>query len=226
MVRVFKFGGALMKDASGVRKVAAIVEEFSCEPLVVVVSALGKTTNALERLLEFALGGNENDLQQNYFTLKSFHLNIANELLHDSQEVQVQIEDCFRDLWDTLNEKYNNSYFAYDQVVGYGEKLTALILTGFLHEKHIKAENVASEILFVTNSNFTDAAIDWRYTQKTIEARLLPKLENKTVIVTQGFTAADLKGNSTTLGREGSDFTAAILANVLNTQEVTIWKDV
>ncbi len=226
MVRVFKFGGALMKDASGVRKVAAIVEEFSCEPLVVVVSALGKTTNALEQLLEFALEGNENELQQKYYALKSFHLNIANELLEDAGEIQLQIEDCFRDLWDTLNEKHTDSYFAYDQAVGFGEKLAALILTYYLLEKNIKAEDVASEMLFVTNSNFTDATINWEYTKKTIEARLIPKLENKTIIVTQGFTAADLKGNSTTLGREGSDFTAAILANVLNTQEVTIWKDV
>ena len=215
-----------MKDASGVRKVAAIVEEFSCEPLVVVVSALGKTTNALEQLLEFALEGNENELQQKYYALKSFHLNIANELLEDAGEIQLQIEDCFRDLWDTLNEKHTDSYFAYDQAVGFGEKLAALILTYYLLEKNIKAEDVASEMLFVTNSNFTDATINWEYTKKTIEARLIPKLENKRIIVTQGFTAADLKGNSTTLGREGSDFTAAILANVLNTQEVTIWKDV
>ena len=215
-----------MKDASGVRKVAAIVEEFSCEPLVVVVSALGKTTNALEQLLEFALEGNENELQQKYYALKSFHLNIANELLEDAGEIQLQIEDCFRDLWDTLNEKHTDSYFAYDQAVGFGEKLAALILTYYLLEKNIKAEDVASEMLFVTNSNFTDATINWEYTKKTIEARLIPKLENKMIIVTQGFTAADLKGNSTTLGREGSDFTAAILANVLNTQEVTIWKDV
>lgn len=215
-----------MKDASGVRKVAAIVEEFSCEPLVVVISAFGKTTNDLEQLLDFALEGNETELQRNYFALKSFHLNIANELFGNNHKILLQTEDCFRDLWEVLEEKYTDRYFAYDQVVGFGEKLSALILTGFLLEKRINVKSIASEKLLVTDSNFTDAAIDWKYTNKTIEARLVPNLKNKTVVVTQGFTAADLLGNKTTLGREGSDFTAAIIANILNAKEVTIWKDV
>ena len=226
MLRVFKFGGALMNDAEGISKVATIIEEFSCEPLVVVVSALGKTTNALEELLKLSLLGESQKLQKAYFDLKLWHLGIVNNLFENKFEVANSVEECFRDLWDVLDQKYTDRYFAYDQIVGCGEKLSALIVSQWLDEKKLAIKNIAAGKIIVTNSNFTEAAINWKYTTKAIQSRVSPCLSNQQIVVTQGFVGADEKGNCTTLGREGSDFTAAIIANVLNANEVTIWKDV
>lgn len=226
MLRVFKFGGALMKDADGIRKVAAIIEEYSCEQLVVVVSALGKSTNALENLVSLALEGNEKKLQNDYFQLKSNHISIINELFENGENTIADVEELFRDLWDKLNENYSDYYFAYDQIVGCGEKFSSTIVTNYLQEKNINVKNLDAGKVIFTDSNYTDAAINWAYTTKAIESLIPTCLSNNLVVLTQGFIAANEKGNSTTLGREGSDFTAAILANVLNADEVTIWKDV
>lgn len=215
-----------MKDANGIKKVAAIIEEYSCEPLAVVVSALGKTTNALEYLLKLSLDGEMIQLQKSYFELKSWHLDIVNNLFDNDDKTAKYVEECFRDLWDTLNQKYPDQYFAYDQVVCFGEKLSALIVSQWLTEKNIAVKNIDAEKIIVTNSNFTNAGINWKYTTKAIEALIIPTLDSQQIVVTQGFIGADEYGNCTTLGREGSDFTAAIIANVLNADELTIWKDV
>lgn len=227
MERVFKFGGALMKNANGIRKVATIIEEFSCEPLVVVVSALGKTTNDLENLLNFFNLKNKKSAEELFFKIKTNHIEIINALFDEKANKLIsKLEDLFRDLWDDINIEYSNNYFAYDQVVSYGEQFASSIVTAYLQEKNIATKNIDARKIIVTNSNFTNAAINWKYTEKTIKTLITPCLNNKYVVLTQGFCGADLKGNFTTLGREGSDFTAAILANILNVNEVTIWKDV
>ena len=216
-----------MKDVQGIEKVAAIVEDFSCEPLLVVVSALGKTTNALEELLSLSFAGNTEDLQMAYFRIKQFHLGIAQQLLPEhSEALTTELDDEFLKLWDALNVKYRDKYFAYDQIVGYGENMAVIILKHFLKYKGISLQLIDARSLIVTNGNYTDAAINWKLTEKTICARVIPALENNKVVLTQGFIGSDEKGNSTTLGREGSDFTAAIFAKVLDAQEVSIWKDV
>lgn len=227
MLRVFKFGGALLKDIDGIRKAASIIEEFSCEPLVVVVSALGKTTNALEHMLELAFSPDKTELALKFEELKQFHLLIAQSALdgHD-QELVAKLEEFFTDLWELLHESYEDRFYAYDQVVGMGEQFSSLIIYHTLKNKGIAARFVDAQSIIVTNSKYTDASVDWKFTQKTTEARILPALENKQLVLTQGFIGADGKGQFTTLGREGSDFTAAILAYVLNADEVTIWKDV
>jgi len=227
MTKVFKFGGALMKDVQGIEKVAAIVEDFSCEPLVVVVSALGKTTNALEELLSLSYAGNTKSLQMAYFRIKQFHLSIAQSLLPDNSEaLTTELENEFLKLWDVLNTKCQDKYAAYDQVVGCGEHFAGIIIHHALQNKRIDMQLINARLLIVTNSNYTNAAINWKLTEKTIRSRVIPALENNKVVLTQGFIGSDEKGNSTTLGREGSDFTAAIFANVLQADEVSIWKDV
>lgn len=226
MLRVFKFGGALMKDAEGIRRVASIIEEYSCEQLVVVVSALGKTTNALENLVSLALEGNQIKLQQDYIQLKSNHINLINELFENGEETVLEVEEMFRGLWDKLNESYSDHYFAYDQTVGYGEMFSSTIIANYLKERNLIVKNIDAGKIIYTDSNYTDAAINWAYTTKAVESLLPICLSNKQIVLTQGFVAANKKGNSTTLGREGSDFTAAILANILDADEITIWKDV
>ena len=227
MLRIFKFGGALMKDADGVRKVASIIEEYSCEPLVVVVSALGKTTNALENILDLVLRGEKNEIQAAYFNLKTYHIELINVLFGEkSYDIIVKIEEIFRELWDALIEEYENEFYAYDQIVGFGEQFSSLIVTEILTERNLPIKNIDARKIIVTDSNFTDASINWRYTDKAVDALVKTTIDNKEIVLTQGFTGADESGNYTTLGREGSDFTAAILANLLDANEVTIWKDV
>jgi len=226
MLRIFKFGGALMKDAEGIRKVVSIIEEYSCEQLVVVVSALGKTTNALEELLSLSLEGKENELQETYFQLKSKHINLINELFENEGNTIQEVEELFRELWDKLSDNYSDNYFAYDQIVGFGEKFSSTIVANYIKSKGIQTKTIDACKIIYTDSNYTNAAINWKFTAKAIESMVSPCLKNNKVILTQGFIAADEKGNSTTIGREGSDFTAAILANVLNADDITIWKDV
>ena len=227
MIKVFKFGGALMKDAQGIEKVAAIIDEFSCEPLVVVVSAMGKSTNALEELLLLSFGSDEEALQTAYFRIKQFHLRLAQDLMHDdAHQLVLELEAEFVLLWDALNMTYSDKYLAYDQIVSFGENFAGIIIQRFLQYKGIGSQLIDARSLIVTNSNYTNAAINWKLTEKTIQSRILPALENNKVVLTQGFIGSDEKGQSTTLGREGSDFTAAVLAKVTQAKEVSIWKDV
>ncbi len=226
MVRVFKFGGALMKDVAGIKKVTSIIEEYSCEPMVVVVSALGKTTNKLETILKLSLEKKENALQQAYFELKSKHIAIINQLFENGDNTISIIEGQFRDLWDKLQEEFTDPYFAYDQTVSYGEQFSSTIVANYLQERNIAIKNIDARKIIFTNSSYTDASINWKFTAKAIDTIILPCLNDNKIALTQGFIGADDKGCTTTLGREGSDFTAAILANVLNADNLTIWKDV
>ncbi|PLX11405.1 MAG: aspartate kinase [Marinilabiliales bacterium] len=226
MTRVFKFGGALMQNAEGIMKVGDIIEEYSCEPLVIVVSALGKTTNALENLLSIYLEDkNSNESQEVYFKLKQYHLKILNKLCPNSEE-NAKLDKLFSELWEALNTDYKDHYFAYDQIVSFGERFSSFIVTNYLMQRGINVKGIDSTEIIVTDSNFTDATVDWKTTNKTIDAKVATSLSLGYTVVIQGFIAFDHKGMYTTLGREGSDFTAAIVANILNAKEVTIWKDV
>lgn len=225
MLRVFKFGGALMNDASGLVRVGEIVGEYACEQLVVVVSAFGKTTNALENLLKLKNENNIDTLASEFFKLKQFHLSIINELFQNDSPAN-DIEDLFANLWDALNEKFENNYFAYDSIVSFGELFSATIVNAVLKKQNLSTEFVDSSKIILTDSNFTSARINWKYTSKLIESRLPGLLNSGKTIVTQGFTAADETGNITTLGREGSDFTASIIGSILNADDISIWKDV
>lgn len=216
-----------MKDAKGIKKVASIIEEFSCKPLVVVVSALGKTTNNLENLLTVSLKGNVEQTQELFLQLKNHHLSVINDLFEEkATQIISELEYLFEKLWEAVNTKYSDEYYAYDQVIACGEQFSSLIVGAWLKEKKIPFENIDARKIIVTDSNFTNAAINWKYTTKVIDSMVTPCLENNKVVLTQGFCGADEKGSFTTLGREGSDFTAAIIANILNASEVSIWKDV
>ncbi len=227
MLRVFKFGGALLKDARGMRNMASIVEEFQCEPLVVVVSAIGKTTNALENLLHLSRIGQQKALQEAYFALKNEHIRLIRSLkLQDESILIHRIEEDFYNLWQALEKLPKDSFFAYDSVVSFGELFSGRIALHWLNEKRLPVKLTDARQVVVSDENFTRAGINWPYTQKAIEARVKPELQRGNIVLTQGFIAAGHKGNVTTLGREGSDFSAAIFAYVLQADEVCIWKDV
>ena len=220
-----KFGGALMKDAQGITRVGELVEEFSCEPLVVIVSAIGKTTNALESLWDKVLS--KEPVENDFHNIKLDHLNIYNELFpQGNEDLSLALSNLLDELWLAINEEYQNRYEAYDNIVSVGEELASCLNYHYLLSRGIKARLLSSKCLINTDSNYTDAEVNWEYTTKTISSRVIPAIENKEVVITQGFTGSDGLGKTTTLGREGSDFTAAIFGNIIDADEVTIWKNV
>ncbi|MCF6342232.1 MAG: aspartate kinase [Bacteroidales bacterium] len=227
MTKIFKFGGALMKNAAGIEKVAAIVEDYGSGPVVVVVSALGKTTNTLEKLLSLSLADEAAELQKAFSGLKQFHLNIAQNLLLDkAQHLSSELENEFLKLLDALGNQPEDKYAAYDRIVGFGEIFSGIVIQHYFQYKGIAAQCISARSLIVTNSNHTDAGINWKLTGNAIRSGVFPVLEDDKIVITQGFIGADENGQPTTLGREGSDFTAAIFAHVLQATEVSIWKDV
>ena len=227
MTKVFKFGGALMKNAGGIKRMAFLVSGAQDKNLVVVVSALGKTTNALESLLRSSLVNDKPAAEKIFLAIRRFHFEMAESLFGSARHpVFDELNNYFEELNKELSRVFHDRYEAYDQVVSFGEMFSAVIINAWLKENNIPSHLVDAQSIIVTNSNFTSAGIDWKNTAKTVTEQLLPLLEKGEVILTQGFIGADKNGNTTTLGREGSDFTAALLAHILDAGEITIWKDV
>ncbi len=225
-VRVFKFGGASVKSADGIKNLAGIVNRYSSEPVVVVVSAMGKTTNALEHILAAYLNS-EPSLFNLFNTLKGYHYSIAEELVGSDRRhfMFVELDRIFEELSSTLNRKTSDSYdFCYDQIVSFGEVIATKIVSIYLN--HINQINRWIDIrtCLKSDNSYREGIIDFSTSkflcQKTFN------FEGETLYITQGFIAGTPSGTTTTLGREGSDYTAAILANLLDAQDVTIWKDV
>ena len=227
MKRVFKFGGALLKDKAGIEGAARLISKYNSDQLVVVVSAFGKTTNALEQLLAYHIERNTDEESRSVKEIKEFHIELVRQLFDSKKpSVLIQIEELFSLLNQELKREFIDKYEAYDRIVCYGELLSSAIVDAFLNENKIKSHLVDARTIIHTDSNFTNASIDWKNTEKKIADRVQPILENNEIVLTQGFIGADDQTKFTTLGREGSDFSAAIIANVIDADEVTIWKDV
>ncbi|MFC2175789.1 aspartate kinase [Bacteroidota bacterium] len=226
-MRVFKFGGASVKDAKSVKNVHRIIDQFNTEPLIVVVSAMGKTTNRLEDLVnaQFAQASTSEILDD----IRNAHVNIAKELFGDANTDQV-IEDISNTLveveWALDDPKGLDRHFQYDQIVSIGEMLSTKIISAYLNAQGVKNTWVDARDLIRTDNNYQDAKVDWEETKKLTTATINKALENGSVIVTQGFIGGTSENFTTTLGREGSDFSAAILAHSTDAKDVTIWKDV
>jgi aspartate kinase len=228
-MKVFKFGGASVKDADAVRNVAAILRKYENEKLVVVISAMGKTTNALEKVL--SLWFENNPAKDEYFQgVSDYHLRIIEGLFPDNTApVYGEINKLFQELRTYISPAPRFSYDKeYDQVVSYGEILSTTIIHQYLFQAGIPSNFFDVRKLIKTDSNFREGRIDWEETTKQIQVALNPVLAKpgNQVILTQGFLGSDADGFTTTLGREGSDFTAAIFAFALEAEEMIIWKDV
>jgi aspartate kinase len=227
MRRVFKFGGALMKDTAGIEGVAQLISKYAGGQLVVVVSAFGKTTNALEELLAFHVEKNLQGEANSVKEIKDFHFGLARKLFNtDKPAVIKQLEELFQMLEKELKREFIDKYEAYDRIVSYGELLSSQLVDAYLQKIGLHSHLVDARTIIHTDSNYTNASIDWKNTEKKISGRILPILENGEIVLTQGFIGADDRCNFTTLGREGSDFTATIIGNIIDADEVTIWKDV
>ena len=223
-MHVFKFGGASVKDAQGVRNVATVLNQTQEANLVIVISAMGKTTNALEGVV--ACYFNEpTKLKQAIEAIKSYHWAICQELFTDpNQPVFSYLQELITALSSFLQtNKSTNKAYVYDQVVGYGELLSTTIVSTYLTQKGLQNTWIDIRTCIVTDSSFRDARVNWQTTKQHIVKNIAPK----GITITQGFLAAEANNNfTTTLGREGSDYTAAILAYCLDAAGVTIWKDV
>ncbi|MEQ9467543.1 MAG: aspartate kinase [Ekhidna sp.] len=219
-MQIFKFGGASVKDASGVKNLVDIVLSYDPKGLVIVVSAMGKTTNKLEELVRQAHSGE--DYMVSLAELKEYHRAIANELLGDLPERYLHFEQSLENTLMDISQC--EAMMAYDRVVPHGELMSTAIIEAYLGRK-VKCEWVDARTIIRTDQYFTEANVDWVVTEKQAITDLKPVAE-KCVVVTQGFIGSDVEGNSTTLGREGSDYTGAILAYCLNADEFTVWKDV
>ena len=223
-MHVFKFGGASVKDAQGVRNVATVLNQTQETNLVIVISAMGKTTNALEDVV--ACYFNEpTKLKQAIEAIKAYHWAICQELFTDpNQLVFSHLQELITALSSFLQtNKSTNKAYVYDQVVGYGELLSTTIVSTYLTQKGIQNTWIDIRTCIVTDSSFRDACVNWQTTKQHI----VKNIASKGITITQGFLAAEASNNfTTTLGREGSDYTAAILAYCLDAAGVTIWKDV
>ncbi len=225
-MKVFKFGGASVNSADAVRNMAQIVQKhLESEPLVVVVSAMGKTTNLLEKLVPSAVTeASAPELRQQ---LEDYHRNIAAALLPDNTDVQDKISALLAsldNLRNTLPANLEHYNYNYDQVVSHGELLSTTIISEYLNRLGIKTLWADARQLIHTDSHYREGRIDWHATEAAAKT-LMPDSMNYSVVLTQGFIGGTA-GGTTTLGREGSDYSAAILAYCLNAESITIWKDV
>lgn len=225
-MKVFKFGGASVKDAEAVRNVARIIESYQNNELLVIISAMGKTTNALEGILKLFIEGDE-AYQQRITELKTFHFDILDELFKDDdRSAHHQLEDLFLQFeWFFELGETENYDFLYDQVVGFGEIFSTKIIATYLQSVGIKAKWLDARNFIITNENYREGAVDFKLTQSMV-SRKIPAILEQEVIITQGFIGKNRMGHATTLGREGSDFSASIFAWALDAEEVCIWKDV
>lgn len=220
---VYKFGGGSVKDADGIRRIAEILTDTR-EKLVVVVSAFGKTTNALEKVLE-AWYKNDDSYITHIKEVTDYHHRVAGELFGDDRSVTESLSRSFAKLRDYLITEQKKDYdYEYDQIVSFGEIWSTIIVEGYLRHCGFDTEWVDIRDYLITDDNYRDAGILWGESTPGVKSRFDP--EKKQIYVTQGFIGGTTTGQSTTLGREGSDYTAAVLANMLDAEKVVVWKDV
>ena len=226
-IRVFKFGGASVKDAAAVRNVASILKKYDNQNLVVILSAMGKTTNALERVHQAYVSGGKSDALKRISESKQFHDSILNELFKKDQAVFNAVSDLFGALENELNIAPESSFDkSYDRIVSFGERIATTILSAFLIDSGFNVTHVSAGDFIVADNSYRDANVNWEETGARISAAGKSWFAKTGIVLTQGFIGRSEEGCPITLGREGSDFSAAIFAHALNAAEVIIWKDV
>ncbi|HWY99298.1 MAG TPA: aspartate kinase [Bacteroidia bacterium] len=224
-MKVFKFGGASVKDTAGVKNVAAILKLYPKEEIMVVVSAMGKTTNALEKLVRPKNKSEEKEVLEE---IKQYHFKIIQELFKDKKaSIFSTLEKDIEHLQKIASEYPTKNYDErYDQIVSMGEVMSSHIVSAYLSEEKIENEWIDAREIICTDSNYREAKVDYDKTCEKLKSIVIPAVKKKKIAITQGFIGRAAKNKTTTLGREGSDYTAAILAYCSHAESVTIWKDV
>ena len=223
-MKVFKFGGASINTIERIQNVAKIIQSFAGEKLLIIISAMGKTTNALEKVAEVFYEGNKDEALKLFHLIKEEHLDVLSQLNPSAKNI---LNDLFTEVEWLLHDNPVRDYdYYYDQIVCCGELLSTAIVNNYLN--FINIENIWIDVrdIIRTDDNFRDATIDWSFTEQKVAEDIKPLFVSNNIIITQGFIGATDENESTTLGREGSDYTAAVFANMLNAESQTIWKDV
>ena len=219
-MKIFKFGGASVKDADSVKNVLRVLSIQGFERCLIVVSAMGKTTNALERVVEFYF--NKSDYQQEIAKIKEEHIQIARGLFDENHHVFSEIKLFFDDIESFLRRNKSPNYnFVYDQVVTCGEMISSKILSVYLSDNEIGNQWLDARDFIKTDTNYREGVVNWEDTEKNIS-----QLDKTKTYVTQGFIGSDENNFTVSLGREGSDYSAAVFAYCLDAKDMTIWKDV
>ena len=222
-MEVFKFGGASVKDAEGVINLVDILSIKNSQKTIIIISAMGKSTNALEKIIELYFA-KENQVSFEILSLKEFHLEIIKNLFkEENNDCEKKVHKLFEELKLFLKSNKSPDYsFVYDQVVCFGELLSTTIIHYYMKYKKLDSFWLDARNCIKTDDYYRSANLNWELTQKSI----IDQVENRSLVITQGFIGSSLNNFTTTLGREGSDYSAAIFAYALNAKSVTIWKDV
>jgi aspartate kinase len=226
-MQVFKFGGASVKDAPAVKNVGEILKRFSGKEIIVVVSAMGKTTNGLEELVN-AYFHKKGDPEAILQKIKDYHFQIMNGLFTSgNHNVYTDIENTFVELnWILEEEPLPDYNQVYDQIVCMGELISTKIISAYLNETGVKNKWIDARGLIQTDNTYREGKVNYELSQELVNSYLLPEIKQNKIVLTQGFIGGTSENFTTTLGREGSDYTAALLAYFTNAEVVTIWKDV
>ena len=223
-MKVFKFGGASINTIERIQHVTKIIQSFTGEKLLVIISAMGKTTNALEKVAEAFYEGNKEEALKLFQQIKEEHLLVLAQLNPSAKNI---LNDLFTEVEWLLHDNPVRDYdYYYDQIVCCGELLSTAIISNFLNSTGIKNTWIDVRDIIRTDDNFRDSLIDWNFTKQKVAEDIIPLYATGNIVITQGFIGATDENESTTLGREGSDYTAAIFTNMLDAESLTIWKDV
>ncbi len=225
-MKIFKFGGASVYNAEAVRNIAYILSKYENDKIMVVISAMGKTTNALEELTK-SFCNDLPSLNIHYSKIKKYHVEIISTLFEKGHLVFSEVNELFEKLLQYINKRDKKEYdFEYDQIVSYGEFFSTKIISHYLNDNGITNKWFSVYNLIKTDDTHREGRINWPITKQRIKKELLPYFAAGKIAITQGFVASTLNNTPITLGREGSDFTASVFANILDADEVVVWKDV
>ena len=225
-IKVFKFGGASLKDAAGIKNVTSILGQYQTEPLVIVVSAMGNTTNILEKVVE-AHARQTGKAMELLDDIRKAHHHVMGELFPAHHEVYELVNDTFVEIEWVLDEAPHPNYdYMYDQIVSVGELLSSRIVHAFLNTANLPCQWLDARDVILTDDIFREGWVQWDETEERIACTVHPMLDKGGFVLTQGFIGSTTENFTTTLGREGSDYTAAIFSFCLNANSMTIWKDV
>jgi len=223
-MNVFKFGGASINSIERIENVGKIIKSFGSEKILIIISAMGKTTNALEKVVDAFFAGNQKEALDLFEAIKNEHNYVLQQLI---KKESTSLKDFYTEIEWLLHDKPVRAYdYYYDQIVCCGELLSTALVSAYFNEIEITNNWVDVRDILRTDNNFRDAIVDWDFTKTKITETIVPLFEKTNLVLTQGFIGATDENESTTLGREGSDYSAAIFANMLNAKSLTIWKDV
>ena len=222
-MKIFKFGGASIKDALGVKNVANILQQEGASNCLLVISAMGKMTNAFENIVNSYVNNDQEKLVESIDFTINYHTKIISDLFQDEHEIHQNVTILFGQMIHFLADNIAKEYdYLYDQIVCYGELLSSTIVSEYLND--IGVDNTWKDVrkILITNAVYRDASLNWLETEQLIKTQI----DSSKLTIVQGFIGGNSNGNTTTLGREGSDYTAGIFAYCIDAKNVTIWKDV